>query len=203
MNVKKENKFRIFFRYLIHLTGWQVSRKADYVRSSVKFAKKSLKGDLVVVEVGVLNGVNAEYMINNLNIKILYLIDPYCDANGTESMTYSKEEIGKAAVKAMKRLSKYKDVEIVFINKTSNEALKEIPEDVDFIYIDGNHTYKYVKQDIENYYKKVRAGGVIGGHDITSDGVYRAFIEFVGENKLKDYWVKSDDWIIKKQEDEE
>jgi len=35
----------------------------------------------------------------------------------------------------------------------------------DFIFIDGNHTYDYVKSDINNWYPKVKPGGILMGHD--------------------------------------
>lgn len=38
-------------------------------------------------------------------------------------------------------------------------------ESVDFVYIDGLHTYKAVMEDIRHYKSKVRKGGYLGGHD--------------------------------------
>lgn len=37
---------------------------------------------------------------------------------------------------------------------------------VDFLFIDGDHTYKGVKQDFEDYSPYVRSGGIIAFHDI-------------------------------------
>ena len=48
----------------------------------------------------------------------------------------------------------------------STEAASQIEdESLDFVYIDGNHKYQYVKQDLEAWLPKVRQGGIIGGHD--------------------------------------
>lgn len=38
-------------------------------------------------------------------------------------------------------------------------------ESLDFVFIDGNHKYQYVKQDINAWFPKVRQGGIIAGHD--------------------------------------
>ena len=48
------------------------------------------------------------------------------------------------------------------------EALQEVLGDrkVDFLFIDGDHTYEGVKQDFEMYRPLVRPGGMIGFHDI-------------------------------------
>jgi len=37
---------------------------------------------------------------------------------------------------------------------------------IDFLFIDGDHTYEGVKPDFENYSKLVRPGGIIAFHDI-------------------------------------
>ena len=46
------------------------------------------------------------------------------------------------------------------------EAVKDFKDNsIDFVYIDGNHTYDYVTQDITEWSKKVRKGGIVSGHD--------------------------------------
>lgn len=52
------------------------------------------------------------------------------------------------------------------LRQTSQEASKEFPDSsLDFIYIDAQHHYKAVQEDIGLWAKKVRPGGVIGGPD--------------------------------------
>jgi hypothetical protein len=52
------------------------------------------------------------------------------------------------------------------IRKTSMEALADVPdESLDFVYIDGNHDFRYVAEDISEWSKKVRVGGAVSGHD--------------------------------------
>lgn len=38
---------------------------------------------------------------------------------------------------------------------------------VDFVYIDGNHLYDFVKNDIQDYLPLIKSSGYIGGHDYT------------------------------------
>jgi len=46
------------------------------------------------------------------------------------------------------------------------DAVKDFKnESIDFVYIDGNHGFKFVTEDICEWSKKVRKGGVIAGHD--------------------------------------
>jgi hypothetical protein len=54
------------------------------------------------------------------------------------------------------------------------------------IFIDGDHDYNAVKNDLINYYPKLKKGGIFAGHDYTEDcGVATAVDEFSEENKLE------------------
>jgi hypothetical protein len=50
--------------------------------------------------------------------------------------------------------------------QTSQQAARCVEDDsLSFVYLDGNHTYEAVRQDIHCWYRKVKPGGIIGGHD--------------------------------------
>jgi len=52
------------------------------------------------------------------------------------------------------------------IKKTSMEAVKDFEDgSLDFVYIDGHHGFKYVAEDIWEWEKKIKKGGVVAGHD--------------------------------------
>ena len=52
------------------------------------------------------------------------------------------------------------------VRKDSMEAAKDFEdESLDFVYIDGNHKFRYIAADIVEWEKKVRPGGVVSGHD--------------------------------------
>ena len=52
----------------------------------------------------------------------------------------------------------------------STIVFKEIEQQFDVVFIDGNHSYEYVKKDLENYYPKVKDGGIIALHDANFEG---------------------------------
>ncbi len=162
-------------------------------RTSIDFIKKKFGGkELICAEIGTFEGGNAEYILKNLNIRGLYLIDPW------ESYDrYNQVKLNKAYKKTLKRMKKFKS-KVVILKKFSSDALSDIKELLDFVYIDGNHDYKFVKKDMENYYKKLKKGGVLAGHDIYLSGVSKALCEFVNEKKLQPHIWSMDWWIIKK-----
>lgn len=73
------------------------------------------------------------------------------------------------------------------IPTTSDEAHGKIQNSsVDLIFLDGDHHYKQVKRDIENYWPKLKMGGVFLGHDYSEYhswwGVIPAVSEFFGKH---------------------
>lgn len=75
--------------------------------------------------------------------------------------------------------------EVVLRQGFSADVLKEIEDDyLDWIYIDGNHRYDFVKIDLQLAARKVRLGGIIAGDDLfwKRDGrmqVREAVLEFL------------------------
>ena len=56
------------------------------------------------------------------------------------------------------------------IQGDSTVVHKDIEQQFDAVFIDGNHSYEYVKKDLENYWHKVRVGGIIAMHDVNFEG---------------------------------
>jgi hypothetical protein len=64
----------------------------------------------------------------------------------------------------LKRLSSYPNCKI--IRKTSMEAVNEFKDkSLDFVYIDADHRFRYIAEDLYEWSKKVRSGGIVCGHD--------------------------------------
>ena len=73
--------------------------------------------------------------------------------------------------------SKYGD-RVQFV---SNDAVTMIPDNIDFLHIDGNNSYNFGKQDLNNYFQKVKTSGFIMG---CGASLTNAFTEFITENNL-------------------
>ena len=74
---------------------------------------------------------------------------------------------------------KYGD-RLIAIEGLSQNVAKQIPDNsIDLIFIDANHNYPYVKNDIKDYRKKLNDKGIMTGHDIDYPGVNKAVNELI------------------------
>lgn len=73
------------------------------------------------------------------------------------------------------------------IKKTSDEAATEWTRSIDYLYIDGDHSYDAVVRDVRNFVPFVREGGVFALHDYKAgkEGVRRAVDELVTPHHAK------------------
>lgn len=63
-------------------------------------------------------------------------------------------------------------------NKGSLEVAAEIPDkSIDVVFLDARHDYQSVSEDLAAWLPKLKAGGMVSGHDIDRDGVLRAVAE--------------------------
>jgi len=157
-------------------------------------------------EIGVYKGDHTLSLFKNLSLTKLYLIDPYSmyDEYTEGHLHYGVDQkpLSEAQLEAIEKLKAYQD-KIVWINKLSCDAYREIKESLDFVYIDGNHAYDFVKSDIDNFYPLIKSKGVLGGHDFYNgfcrehDGVVQAVSEFSVHNKLTLQVELPDWWIVK------
>jgi len=94
----------------------------------------------------------------------IFAVDPWMGYSGAGRSEKSQEMQEINLRHAAKRLSPYKNCRLV--RKTSIQALNDFADNsLDFVYIDGDHRFKAVAEDISEWYKKVKPGGIISGHD--------------------------------------
>ena len=166
-------------------------------KEAVKFAKKYFKGrEVIAIEIGILDGKNSKGILRNLDVKRIYLIDPYEKYTGYEKDA-DHLNLKLAEKISKKRLEKYHQ-KIVWIKELSEKGIKKIKEMVDFIYVDGNHEYDYVMKDLILGWKILKKEGVLSGHDIQYSGVSRAVLDFAKKKNLDvNFGERRDWWFIK------
>jgi predicted O-methyltransferase YrrM len=116
------------------------------------------------VEVGTFNGEFAEKICRFSQPSRLFCIDPY-ESYGEFRDCINDLNLESIYASTRARLDIFSD-RIEFLRKFSKEAALDFKDHtLDFVYIDANHQYKFVLEDIVAWYPKVRAGGLLCGDD--------------------------------------
>lgn len=128
-------------------------------------------GFRVGAEIGVERAVYSETLCKANPALNLHGIDPLVPYKGYREHV-SKDKMDEFYDEVMKRMEPYN---YNFHRLFSHQAVDFFENELfDFVYIDANHEFQSVTNDIAGWGKKVRKGGIIAGHDFT-------------RNKKKDY----------------
>lgn len=132
---------------------WEEDRRLTTLRPSLATLKG--KKDLIGAEIGVGRCVNSLNILDHLDIKELHLIDLNVPpgTNGQEAM---------------------KDPRTTFYHGDSLKLSRQLPDDLDFVYLDASHDYDFILNEIRIVLPKLKQGGLIGGHDYEQIGVATA-----------------------------
>lgn len=152
------------------------------------------------VEIGVASGEYSLQLVKaNPQMKLIG-IDPYLPYS--EYKDYSLiTTFKKLESDALEKLSKIHNYE--FMKEMSMDAIEKFEDgSLDFIYIDGNHQDPFVTQDITEWSKKVRPGGIISGHDYmvtrkAGFNVKEVIHKYTKDNNIKTWFVLGADKRIK------
>lgn len=149
-------------------------------------------GFKVGAEIGVAAGKYSRVFCWNIPDVHLYCIDPW-QSDSNDPCDYGLENISNHA-HAKKILQPFN---VTFIEKNSIEALDDFEDgSLDFVYIDANHSFDYVIQDLINWNKKVKSGGIISGHDyyrLRNFGVILAVDTYVKAHGITDLGILAGD----------
>ncbi len=118
----------------------------------------------VGAEIGVYRGTYSRILLSRVPGLKLYCVDRWEPYEGYKDFDmFPKTDLSDAYLEA-KEVTKDYDCEL--IRGWSHEVVNQFEDgSLDFVFIDGNHAYEYVVQDIANWSKKVRKDGIIYGHD--------------------------------------
>jgi hypothetical protein len=145
----------------------------------------------IVAEVGIGYGTHAKHILKNTNIDRLYLIDPVkeyehdyfsrdimkCEANTAGNNFNELFELIQTELSPMKEKVTFLRKESIFV---TNEEINN--GSLDCAFIDANHEYKYVLEDLLFWWDKIKIGGQMLGDDYYMDDVAKAVQDFA--NKL-------------------
>lgn len=150
---------------------------------------EQLPKNAIVAEIGVQGGGFSACALNRTNPKKLYLIDcwEYQDPHVyNDPDNVKQEEQEKLYHETQTRFAH--DPRVIIMRNYSHDAVSMFENEFfDWIYIDANHGYDAIKEDLASWWPKVKKGGYLCGHDykIRPDfGIVRAVNEFLRDHKL-------------------
>jgi len=118
------------------------------------------------VEVGVAFGENAEVILSKSNID-LWLVDAwdYVPNENPKGYADAIKDWKGCFEYCIKKLEKFGS-RVIFQKISSFDASQGWEDNtLDFVYIDANHMSPYIDNDLNYWFKKVKKGGIFGGHD--------------------------------------
>lgn len=113
-------------------------------------------------EVGVERGLYSEVLCKAIPNLKLFSVDAWTAYDNYRDHV-SQEKLDAIQADATRRLAPF---DCKLIKGFSMDVVKEFEdESLDFVYIDGNHEFQQTVNDICEWQKKVKVGGIIAGHD--------------------------------------
>lgn len=153
----KLEKMNYIFNNIFNMTDYKL--REDLIKD-LKNIISGTKG----VEIGVFKGDFSKYILQNWD-GTLYMVDvwrPLGDEYEDASNHGMYSNILQDAVENIKGMED-RGIMIRAKSKIASEIFED--ESLDFIYIDGNHAYEYVLEDLNVWFPKLKKGGVFSGHD--------------------------------------
>lgn len=132
-------------------------------------------------EVGVFRGETSALLLRSFTELHLVMVDPWLEVGFR-----SKISIDDARLEA-RALTEFAKKRRTIIREHSRYAARYFQDEwFDFVFVDANHKYEGVKEDIGLWWPKVKPGGLLLGHDYNGRldkkgkfGVKQAVDEFV------------------------
>jgi len=123
------------------------------------------------VEIGVKEGKFSERILHYWRGKLLVSIDPWREFGGEyqDKANVAQAQQDDYYHETQARLDRFGERSRI-VRLTSEEGAAQTEDgSLDFAYLDAQHHYEAVKQDIELWWPKVRRGGLLCGHDYSDE----------------------------------
>lgn len=158
------------------------------------------KGFKQVAEIGIGYGTHAKHILKNSSVETLYLVDPTRfypdDAFAADIMNTEPEkqnnQFNELYALIQNELSPWSERTRWLRCPSLDVSSDDISDNsLDCVFIDGDHSYRAVLDDLEFWYKKVKPGGYILGDDYHMEQVSAAVHMFQWKRQLSlDFLIK-------------
>ena len=170
----------------------------------------------VGAEIGVHQGDFSQVILTVVAPARLHLIDPW---HHEPSPTYEKAWYGGQAEQGQQEMDErhagvvarfaepIRTGQVVVHRGPSDEVLGSLPEgSLDWVYIDGNHLYEFVANDLARSLRAVHPGGLITGDDYAEGGwweggVKRAVDEFAITAPVRQVEIRNGQYVFERLPD--
>ncbi len=140
-------------------------------------------------EIGVAFGGHSEAILSNTAVRKLYSVDMFRhDPVYEDPLNYPQERFDELFPFVQARLSRFGD-RCELVRLESAAAAAWVPDGLDFVYLDANHSFEGVFRDLRLWAVKVRTGGIIGGHDYGHP-------DFPGVRTAVDRFFRRFGWLV-------
>jgi len=195
---------------LSQILGLKGNNREDYDQR--QFILDALPRHSTGVEIGVHEGDFSRLLLTHVRPARLHLIDPweyrpepeYAQSYYGGQAGVDQYNLDQRYNRVLKRLHKHLQKQQVIIHRQRSSKVTESfpPDYFDWIYIDGDHLYQQVRQDLEEFGQRVKPGGWIAGGGFRSgawwcDGVVRAVEEYVASTPHQQYITHGDQFLIR------
>ena len=146
------------------------------------------------VEIGCGYGQHSKQILQDTNVEKHYMVDQYkyyendgfSEGIKNISVNLSIQEKFDEFCKMVQKEVRPFGSRVEFIRNTSIEASKQFDdESIDAIFVDANHEFKYVLEDLYAWWPKVKKGGFMAGDDYWMNDVKRAVHFFESDKEMK------------------
>jgi hypothetical protein len=183
-----------------------------YRKSAVELARSIPHRNLVGVEIGVQRGDLSVQLLKGCNWTLLYLVDPWATYADCHPYYKSGDTVARLSMREQQdnyqttlSVTAFAGEKVKVVRDFSYNAVKQIPGEVDFVFLDANHVYEFVKRDLELWWPKISVAGIIAGHDYGSPrdkrgiwGITKATHEFFGPKGLEISLKSGKVWWLQK-----
>ena len=147
------------------------------------------KNPLLGAEIGVKEGRFIAHMLRNYPLITMYAVDPW-ESQPKGNETYTEWDFNKIYNEYRQKVKPYSNrcTELRMYSEKAADLVEN--GSLDFVFIDAQHDYDSIKQDIALWEPKVKRGGLLSGHDYHPKfpGVVKAvnelFVPNIGSNDV-------------------
>ena len=146
-----------FIHFLRYLSGLDPAASQTTPAERTVIARHAA-GKRALVEIGVFEGLTTGVIGRAMAADgVLYGIDPFIP--GRLGICRGKLVAGRE-IADLRRTRR-----VVFVRKFSFDALADVPRELDFAFIDGDHSLDAIARDWADWSPRVTAGGIMALHD--------------------------------------